>query len=99
MAVEGLDQGLSMIVPGRADLVMQAVLALGFRVEEPAERAYFKDLVSSYFPAQKARYVQQGWVHRENAYIRTSRPALVEPRFYSNLHVNRAEAFEWDRRT
>jgi hypothetical protein len=47
MAVEGLDQGLSMIVPGRADLVMQTVLALGFRVEEAAERAYFKDLVSS----------------------------------------------------
>jgi hypothetical protein len=24
-----------MIVPGRADVVMQAVLALGFRIEEP----------------------------------------------------------------
>ena len=26
---------VSMIVPGRADLVMKAVLALGFRIEEP----------------------------------------------------------------
>jgi hypothetical protein len=33
-----LDGGLSrvsMIVPGRADVVMQVVLAFGFRIEEP----------------------------------------------------------------
>jgi hypothetical protein len=60
MAVEGLDQGLSMIVPGRADLVMQAVLALGFRVEEPAERAYFKDLVSRRFRAKPCKKIVDG---------------------------------------
>jgi hypothetical protein len=34
-ALEGGRSKMSMIVPGRADVVMQAVLALGFRVEEP----------------------------------------------------------------
>ena len=34
-ALESGPSKVSMIVPGRADVVMQAVLALGFRVEEP----------------------------------------------------------------
>jgi GNAT superfamily N-acetyltransferase len=34
-ALESNPSQLSMIVPGRADSVMQAVLALGFRIEEP----------------------------------------------------------------
>jgi GNAT superfamily N-acetyltransferase len=34
-ALEGGRSTMSMIVPGRADVVMQAVLALGFRIEEP----------------------------------------------------------------
>jgi hypothetical protein len=34
-ALEGGPSKVSMIVPGRADVVMQAVLALGFRIEEP----------------------------------------------------------------
>ena len=34
-ALEGGPSRVSMIVPGRADVVMKAVLALGFRVEEP----------------------------------------------------------------
>jgi hypothetical protein len=34
-ALESRPSKVSMIVPGRADVVMQAVLALGFRVEEP----------------------------------------------------------------
>jgi ribosomal protein S18 acetylase RimI-like enzyme len=34
-ALEGGPSKVSMIVPGRADAVMQAVLALGFRIEEP----------------------------------------------------------------
>ena len=34
-ALESGPSKVSMIVPGRADVVMQAVLALGFRAEEP----------------------------------------------------------------
>jgi len=34
-ALESGPSRVSMIVPGRADVVMQAVLALGFRIEEP----------------------------------------------------------------
>jgi GNAT superfamily N-acetyltransferase len=34
-ALESKPSQISMIVPGRADLVMKAVLALGFRIEEP----------------------------------------------------------------
>jgi GNAT superfamily N-acetyltransferase len=34
-AVEGGARQVSMIVPGRADVVMQTALALGFRIEEP----------------------------------------------------------------
>jgi GNAT superfamily N-acetyltransferase len=34
-ALEGGARQVSMIVPGRADIVMQTVLALGFRIEEP----------------------------------------------------------------
>jgi len=34
-ALESRPSQVSMIVPGRADVVMQAILALGFRVEEP----------------------------------------------------------------
>ena len=34
-ALEGGTRQVSMIVPGRADIVMQTVLALGFRIEEP----------------------------------------------------------------
>ena len=34
-ALEGGAKQVSMIVPGRADVVMQTVLALGFRIEEP----------------------------------------------------------------
>jgi GNAT superfamily N-acetyltransferase len=34
-ALEGGPSQVSMIVPGRADAVMRAVLALGFRIEEP----------------------------------------------------------------
>src|ERR1700731_2072067 len=34
-ALESGPSKVSMIVPGRADVVMQAVLALGFRIEEP----------------------------------------------------------------
>lgn len=34
-ALESRPSQVSMIVPGRADLVMKAVLALGFRIEEP----------------------------------------------------------------
>ncbi len=34
-ALESKPRQISMIVPGRADLVMKAVLALGFRIEEP----------------------------------------------------------------
>jgi ribosomal protein S18 acetylase RimI-like enzyme len=34
-ALEGGARQVSMIVPGRADIVMQRVLALGFRIEEP----------------------------------------------------------------
>jgi hypothetical protein len=34
-ALESKPSQISMIVPGRADGVMQAVLALGFRIEEP----------------------------------------------------------------
>jgi len=34
-ALDGGPSRVSMIVPGRADVVMQAVLALGFRIEEP----------------------------------------------------------------
>lgn len=34
-ALEGGPRQVSMVVPGRADVVMQAVLALGFRIEEP----------------------------------------------------------------
>jgi hypothetical protein len=34
-ALEGRPSRVSMIVPGRADAVMQAVLALGLRIEEP----------------------------------------------------------------
>jgi GNAT superfamily N-acetyltransferase len=34
-ALEGGARQVSMIVPGRADVVMQTVLALGFRIEEP----------------------------------------------------------------
>jgi len=43
-AVEGGARQVSMIVPGRADVVMQTALALGFRIEEPlvlmAERPF-----------------------------------------------------------
>jgi len=34
-ALEGRPSQLSLIVPGRADIVMQTVLALGFRLQEP----------------------------------------------------------------
>jgi hypothetical protein len=34
-ALEGGATQVSMIVPGRADVVMQTALALGFRIEEP----------------------------------------------------------------
>ena len=34
-ALEGGPSKVSMIVPGRADVVMRAVLALGLRIEEP----------------------------------------------------------------
>ena len=34
-ALDGGPSRVSMIVPGRADVVMQVVLALGFRIEEP----------------------------------------------------------------
>jgi len=34
-ALESRPSQVSMIVPGRADVVMRAVLALGFRIEEP----------------------------------------------------------------
>jgi len=34
-ALESKPSRVSMIVPGRADVVMQAVSALGFRIEEP----------------------------------------------------------------
>jgi GNAT superfamily N-acetyltransferase len=34
-ALEGAPSSVSMIVPGRADAAMQALLALGFRIEEP----------------------------------------------------------------
>jgi GNAT superfamily N-acetyltransferase len=34
-ALEGGARQVSMIVPGRADIVMQTILALGFRIEEP----------------------------------------------------------------
>jgi len=35
-AVEGRPSQVSMMVPGRADAVMQAALALGFRIEDPS---------------------------------------------------------------
>jgi len=34
-ALEGGAKQVSMIVPGRAEIVMQTALALGFRIEEP----------------------------------------------------------------
>ena len=34
-ALEGGARQVSMIVPGRAEIVMQTALALGFRIEEP----------------------------------------------------------------
>jgi hypothetical protein len=34
-ALDGGPNRVSMVVPGRADVVMQAVLALGFRIERP----------------------------------------------------------------
>ena len=39
--------------------------------------------------------VHQGWMHKENAYTRTSRPSGDEPRYYSDLHVDRVQALIW----
>ena len=39
--------------------------------------------------------VQQALVHQLNAYTRTRRPADNEPRFFSDLHVNRIQSLEW----
>jgi hypothetical protein len=60
-----------------------------------APNIYVLDLISPGYFKDHFIDVQQGWLHQENAYVRTSRPAVAEPRFYSNLHVNRAEALEW----
>jgi len=39
--------------------------------------------------------LNQGWMHRENAYIRTSYPGQTERRYYSDLHVDRVQALHW----
>jgi hypothetical protein len=39
--------------------------------------------------------LNQGWIHRENAYIRTSYPGRTQPRYYSDLHVDRVQALRW----
>jgi hypothetical protein len=39
--------------------------------------------------------VHQAWMHRENAYTRTSRPAGNEPTFFSDLYLDRVRALDW----
>jgi hypothetical protein len=65
---------------------------LGYEV---GSNIYVLERISSEYFKDHWIDVQQGWLHQENAYVRTSRPAVAEPRFYSNLHVNRVEALEW----
>ena len=39
--------------------------------------------------------VHQAWMHKENAFVVTSKPAQIEPEFYSDLHVDRSQASAW----
>jgi hypothetical protein len=56
------------------------------------------------YPSEKIPYeyfkkhwidLNQGWMHRENVYIRTSHPGQTEPRCYSDLFVDRVQALHW----
>jgi hypothetical protein len=39
--------------------------------------------------------VHQAWMHKDNAYTRTSLPAGNEPTFFSDLYVDRAQGLNW----
>jgi hypothetical protein len=60
-----------------------------------APRIYVAEkIVASYF---KEHWIdaRQGQWHKDNSYTRTSLPSGNEPRFYSNLHVERESALAW----